>query len=472
MHRAVSRTRPVAAAVDAADRTVGDAVEAAVRAHHRRRLRRAGWPPAAGEGEWARGGTPPRSGNRLAIHVDGRNAFPVIAAAIDGAQRSVEIAGWHLSPDLPMRESGPTRTVREVLAAAAERVPVRVLLWAGPPAPLFHPWRSEVRRSRDELMRGTAVRCALDSRNRPMHCHHEKIVIVDGRVAFVGGIDLSRLEGNRFDGAPHSREPGLGWHDAAAEIEGPAVIDVARHLVMRWQAVTGEALPSPSPVEPAGGSTVQIVRTVPEGTYPAVPRGDFTLLDATASALRGARRLVYIENQFLWSSEIVQILAGRLRDGGDDMRVVVLLPAHPKTGADDTRGQLDLLSQADPGGRFLACTLKSPTGGEVYVHAKVTIVDDRWMSVGSGNLNAHSLFNDTEMDVVTDDTALIRATRERLWAEHLGDDRATGMDARLAIDGILRPAAQSGSGALTTLAGGSRRVSRLLGPLQSLLVDG
>ncbi len=73
-------------------------------------------------------------------------------------------------------------------------------------------------------------------------------------------------------------------------------------------------------------------------------------------------------------------------------------------------------------GRLLAATIRSRSGerdDRLYVHAKVGIVDDRWLTVGSANLNAHSLLNDTEMNVVTDDPGLARDTRLRLWAEHL-----------------------------------------------------
>src|SRR5205085_5314187 len=102
---------------------------------------------------------------------------------------------------------------------------------------------------------------------------------------------------------------------------------------------------------------------------------------------------------------------------------VLLLPAKPDKGGDDTRGQLGTLVQADGDRRrLLACTLYA-VGGEkdwpVYVHAKVWIVDDAWMTIGSANLNEHSLFNDTEMNVVIHDAALARDTRLRLWAEHL-----------------------------------------------------
>src|SRR5207302_6193291 len=102
---------------------------------------------------------------------------------------------------------------------------------------------------------------------------------------------------------------------------------------------------------------------------------------------------------------------------------VVLLPARPNNGADDTRGVLAELADADgDGGRFLACTLYARAGeahDRVYVHAKIGIVDDRWLILGSANLNEHSLFNDTELQVVTHDRALATPPRRRLWAERL-----------------------------------------------------
>ena len=188
--------------------------------------------------------------------------------------------------------------------------------------------------------------------------------------------------------------------------------------------MTGERLERPGPPAPAGDSTVQVVRTVAEDMYDDFPRGDFRILESYMRALRSAQRLIYLENQFLWSPEIVAVLADKLRNPPrDDFRLVVLLPAKANNGQDDTRGQLGVLAAADDhAGRFLAATIRSRTGERddpLYVHAKVGIVDDRWLTVGSANLNAHSLLNDTEMNVVTDDAALARATRVRLWAEHL-----------------------------------------------------
>ena len=141
-------------------------------------------------------------------------------------------------------------------------------------------------------------------------------------------------------------------------------------------------------------------------------------------ALRSARRLIYLENQFLWSAEIASILGDKLeRPPADDFRLLIVLPAKPNNGNDDTRGVLAELTEADAGaGRLLACTLFARAGrlaDPVYVHAKLGIVDDSWLTIGSANLNEHSLFNDTEMNLVTRDAALARQTRLRLWAEHL-----------------------------------------------------
>ena len=106
----------------------------------------------------------------------------------------------------------------------------------------------------------------------------------------------------------------------------------------------------------------------------------------------------------------------------------------------------------------------------MYVHAKVGIVDDAWLTIGSANLNEHSLFNDSEMNVVTCDEALARETRLRLWSEHLDRD-ADGEPCEV-IDELWRPNAFDETGRLRALPGVSRRAAALRGPLQSLVVDG
>ena len=273
-----------------------------------------------------------------------------------------------------------------------------------------------------------------------------------------------------------------------AEVRGPAVADVAAHFTSRWREVEGEDVTVPPPACEAGDVRLQVVRTVPEKIYDFQPRGDFRILEAYVRALRSARKLIYLENQFLWSPQIAGILADKLRHPpSDDLRVVVLLPAKPNNGADTTRGQLGALADADRGaGRFLATTISGRSGAltsPVYVHAKIGIVDDRWLTLGSANLNEHSLFNDTGMNIVSCDAGISRATRLRLWSEHLElpIEDVSG-DPASVVDELWRPTAAEqlerqlrgdrATHRLRELPGVSRRSMALLGPLQSLLVDG
>jgi phosphatidylserine/phosphatidylglycerophosphate/cardiolipin synthase-like enzyme len=474
------------------DGRAGTGIERAIGAHHRRRLRRAGrltqLAPADDGSLWAAGEPPPRAGCELELLIDGSQALPRIAAALEGARSYVHIAGWHLTPEFALTRGEDSLPLRDLLGELAERLDVRVLLWAGAPLRVFTPDRAAVRRVREELTRGTRVKCELDANERPMHCHHEKLVIVDGEIAFVGGIDLTSLGGDRYDSDDHPVRGRLGWHDAASRLRGPAVADVAEHFAARWQEVSGERLPPTAPPPPAGAHEVQVVRTVPERVYESIPRGDFRILEAYTRALRSAREFVYLESQFLWSPQIVAILSRKLREPpSDDFRVVVLLPAKPNNGADTTRGQLGLLVDADAGcGRFLATTISARSGsrsGPLYVHAKIAIVDDRWLTIGSANLNEHSFFNDSEMNVMTCDTGLARETRLRLWAEHLERPLAdVSASPTEVIDGLWRPIAAEQLALARTggprrhrlqeLPGVSRRTMALLGPLDSLLVDG
>ena len=472
------------------DSWLGKQLSAQICSHHRRRLRSIGWErtlDVAGGG-WASGSPPPRAGNAVEILIDGAEALPAIADELERAQSHVHLTGWFFTPDFALRRDADPAVLRNLLAELAERVDVRVLAWAGAPLPLFRPSRRDVRAVQTELTRDTRIQCKLDAKERPLHCHHEKTIVIDDRVAFVGGIDLTSQAGDRFDTNHHPARADVGWHDASARIEGPAVADVAEHFRMRWHEVCGERLAPPTPSAAAGDVELQVVRTVPEHIYDAAPRGDFRILESYLRALRSAERFIYIENQFLWSPEIATVLLDKLtRPPSTDFRLLLVLPAKANSGADDTRGVLAELIEADAdNGRLLACTLYAHSGAvtdPVYVHAKIAIVDDAWLTIGSANLNEHSLFNDTEMNIVLQDPALAANTRRRLWAEHLElSEHELPGDPVSAIDELWKPISKEQlqrrldgrplTHRLVRLPHVSRRSSRMFGPLSGLLVDG
>jgi phosphatidylserine/phosphatidylglycerophosphate/cardiolipin synthase-like enzyme len=266
------------------------------------------------------------------------------------------------------------------------------------------------------------------------------------------------------------------------------VADVAEHFRMRWHEVNGEQLALVTLPEPAGEVELQIVRTVPEQIYAAVPSGDFRILESYTAAIRNAQRFVYLENQFLWSPEIASLLREKIANPPTpDFRLLLVLPSRPKSGGDDTRGVLaELIEVDDDNGRILACALYARSGSRadpIYVHAKVAIIDDHWLTLGSANLNEHSLFNDTEMNVVAHDPELAVRTRTRLWAEHLelAADKIPADPIR-AIDELWKPISKeqlerriSGrrlTHRLVRLPHVSRRTRRMLGPLNGIVVDG
>jgi phosphatidylserine/phosphatidylglycerophosphate/cardiolipin synthase-like enzyme len=320
----------------------------------------------------------------------------------------------------------------DVLAKVSSRAEVYVLLWSGAPA-LFEPNRKLTQEVRQTLLEiAPRVHCELDNLAHFSHDHHQKAVTIDGRLAYVGGMDISTFQGDRWDTSEHPLRFGPGWHDAMVRIAGELVGDVEANFCERWNVVTGDQLqPLPAAsVDPDWDTPAQLVRTVPAGVYPFAPDGEFGIYHAITTAIRKAERYVYLENQYLWSPEVVDALCEVMdRPRSSPFRIVLILPARAYTGKYDNDAHVRLLSEHDAGrGIFHAYSLYAggPAIGTtgyrylpIYVHAKISIVDDEWFSVGSANLNGRGLATDTEMNVQSIAPRVARDLRVRLWAEHL-----------------------------------------------------
>ncbi len=391
-----------------------------------------------GDPQWYPGGTPPRRYNRVTPLIHGDTYFAALRQAMERAESYIYIVGWCLTPKIPMARSSEADLLRTqllpLLSEAASRVPVRILLWSGATALMQPTERSvrEVQRTIEQEGQGDIL-CRLDHSAQWSHCHHQKAVVIDGQVAFVGGMDLTTFSGDRWDTASHPLRAGVNWHDAQLQIEGEAVADVERNFLQRWEAVTGDAdLPHHVPrVEPGWNTPVQIVRTVLKRVYPFAPDGEFGIHYAYLHALRGARRLVYLENQYLWSPYIMAALREAIRRPRHEaFRIVVVLPAHAGNGKWDNDKHVEQLLKADAGRGIVSVyapyTAGPNMGGRpfsyrpVYVHAKVAVIDDEWLTVGSANLNDRGLATDGELNALVHDPELARRVRVDLWSEHLG----------------------------------------------------
>ncbi len=429
-------------------------------------------------------------GNEVTVLVHGATYFAQLLVRIRRmvAGDVVMFTDWRGDPD--ERLDGPGTEVGDVLANAASRgVVVKGLVWRSHLDKLQFSAAAN-RNLGDEIERGGGE-FLLDMRVRVGGSHHQKLVVLrhPGRpeldVAYVGGIDLchSRNDDREHGGDPQPQSiarvygPTVPWHDVQAAIRGPAVGDVETVFRERWEDPAplsrsplrilagmlrsedrvANALPPqlPDPA-PCGDHTVQLLRTYPfrrGAGYPFAPDGERSVARGYGKALRRARRLVYLEDQYLWSTEVARDFCDALRrDPG--LRIVAVIPRFPdQDGALSAppvllgrRRAMELMAAAGPG-RVAVYGVENHAGTPVYVHAKVCVVDDVWAAVGSDNVNRRSWTHDSEVScAVLDATAdsrrpadpaglgdgarsYARDLRLTLAREHL--DRADGDDADL-----------------------------------------
>jgi len=411
--------------------------------------------------------------------VHGRTYFAALADAVDrlGPGDLLMLAGWRVDPDELVRDDGTTVTA--LLTEAARRgVLVRGLVWRSQ--------MDRMRFSRRQNRRfAQAVNAAggeilLDQRVRPFGSHHQKFVVLrhasrpQDDVAFLGGIDVahSRRDDARHRG-DHQRMPFArwyggepAWHDVQVQLTGPVVRQVEEVFRERWSDPAAlsrrptqfvpflldrpqrrpQPLPDPLPDPPGAGTcAIQLLRTYPHRRpgYPFAPHGERSVARGYAKALRRARRFVYLEDQYLWSSSVARLFADALRRE-PELYLVVVVPRFPDQDAElavpvalhGHTQALDMVREAG-GERVLILDLENALGRPVYVHSKVCIIDDVWATVGSDNLNRRSWTHDSELTAAIVDTErdereprdpggrgdgarrFARDLRLELWREHL-----------------------------------------------------
>ncbi|GAA2725394.1 phospholipase D family protein [Cellulomonas aerilata] len=462
-------------------------------------------------------------GNDARPRVHGARYFDVLADALDDAGPGdlVLFTDWRGDPDERLREAGPT-VVGQLVDACRRGAVVKGLIWRSHLDRLR--FSSEENRDLSEDVCEAGGEVLLDQRVRPLGSHHQKFVVVRhpdrpaDDVAFVGGIDLAH---SRRDDADHAGDPQAqrfssrygpkpAWHDAQVELRGPAVSDVETVFRERWEdpaplsrlpwyAITdrlrgedqrADRLPAMLPDPPRAGScAVQLLRTYPNrwlGGYPFAPDGERSVARAYAKVLRRARRLVYVEDQYLWSTAVARVFADALRRE-PGLHLVVVVPRYPDQDGAFTLAASHLghaqaleLVRAAGGDRVQVLDVENHAGEPVYVHSKVCVVDDVWASVGSDNFNRRSWTHDSELAAaVLDDERDPREPRDpgglgdgarrfardlrlELWREHLdADDDAGLVDPDEAVGSIRRSAA-----ALDAWYAGGRRGPRPPGRLR------
>ncbi|MEU6985337.1 phospholipase D-like domain-containing protein [Streptomyces sp. NPDC046324] len=406
---------------------------------------------------------------------------------------------WRGDPD--ERLAGEGTEIGTVLCRAARRgVVVKGLLWRSHLDSLR--FSEEENRHLGEEIEEAGGECLLDMRVRPGGSHHQKLVVLrhPGRpeldVAYVGGIDLCH---NRNDDATHRGDrqslpmaaaygPHPPWHDVQLALRGPVVGDVEAVFRERWEdpaplsrspltrlrqlahredTAAGRLPPQAPDPEPCGTHAVQLLRTYPNRLlrgYPFAPDGERSIARGYLKALRRARALIYVEDQYLWSPRVVAGFAEALA-GQPGLLMIGVVPSAPEQDGRfslpmNLIGRIKALDELRRAGgdRVAVYGLENHAGTPVYVHAKVCVIDDAWASVGSDNINLRSWTHDSELTcAVVDESpdprqprdpgglgdgarAFARELRLELMREHLDEEGTTRRRAAAIPDALCDPA--------------------------------
>lgn len=382
---------------------------------------------------------------RLSFLVDGKAYFAALESVFHQARHVIAILGWDFDSRVRLSgNDGPE--LGELLRRLVEERPelhVYVLIWRNSvfygennALPELHQpaWSEHPR-----------IHFHTDGRHPVGGCHHDKIVCVDGRIAFVGGMDLTRGRWDdrkhlpdsdgRVDHAGESYQP---VHDVQAVVDGSPAQSLYELIRQRWRAATDEEIirpaskhsPWPRDVPIAlRNHAVGISRTRPRyGDNAGVREVEAFNRDALASA----RDFIYIESQYFALAEAAEILAEQIaRPTGPELVIVTTYRSRGMIEhllMSEARDRLfAYLADADRHGRlrmFHPVSCPDPVC-EIKVHSKVIAVDDRLLRVGSSNINSRSMGLDSECDLVLEPNSdgarkVVAGLRNRLIAEHLG----------------------------------------------------
>jgi phospholipase D1/2 len=402
--------------------------------------------------------------NSVGLLVDGEDYYRAFYEAAQQAERYIVMAGWQFDTDACLlrgeeaeRAKLPVKLL-EFLEALTERnqeLHIYILAWD------FHAVFSLERQWLQELRinwtTNERLKFMFDNHHHDDGAHHQKFVVIDGRLSFLGGLDLCD---QRWDDRKHTDPnplrnsrgaPHKPFHDIQAYLLGTEVSEeLAKLFTSRWLAAGGEAvelphLPqiaesyTPAGAVPLAASRVALSRTDFHGLPNGTPNCR-EIADLHLDAIAKAERLIYIETQYFSSEELGAALVERLRRGSP-LEVVVVLNMKAETfkeevavGLAQAKVIMDLRNAAAGTQHRLGVYYTVPAtadGAEperaTYIHGKLMIVDDRWLTIGSANLTNRSTSVDSELNVSIESedaegevAASIRAARQGLIDEHLG----------------------------------------------------
>lgn len=370
----------------------------------------------------------------------------------------IYLTGWQFNSNVELLRGPdaagapyPTTLLPFLEALCRERPKLRVYILAWDYNFVFALEREWLQDFIFELNSPSNLRFCFDGEHALGASHHQKLVSIDGRIAFTGGIDLAS---SRWDDCRHQAtnplrqeggEPQKPYHDAMVAVAGEVVTHLEHLFRQRWLTATGEKLTEVLPRSangpeiaglPLDTTEVTICRTV----HAVDGAGSITeILSLYKRAIRQARELIYAETQYFTSRDIQEALLERVRDSErPGLQIVLVMPDGGDTAKESFAlgtSQERVLRSLEEQARANGCAFRSytslPEGGDAsaatFIHSKVLIVDDKLLAIGSANLTNRSMQLDTELcltfESATDDSSLaasILRVRAQLLGEHSG----------------------------------------------------
>jgi phosphatidylserine/phosphatidylglycerophosphate/cardiolipin synthase-like enzyme len=401
--------------------------------------------------------------SQTGLLVDGRDYFRAFYHAACAAERYILLSGWQFDSNVTLLRgddaqaaAGETRLLPFLNSLCEKKPALRVFILAWDFSMIYGLDREWFQELYFNWTTNERLRFCFDQCSSFDASHHQKFAVIDGEFAFVGGLDLCAARWDERDHRvhnPHRAEAGgtpyRSFHDLQSFHRGPLARDLAKLFKARWSVACCEEIELPpepeehnialEPTLTLAAKEVAISRTLSEDN--CAPQGIYEIRGLFVDAIHAAEELIYIENQYFSSEVLFDALAARMKAANRSRLEIALVIAKDaeafveqlSIGIAQSRLIRQLREIAQETGHHLGIYYPASVGpaGEVletYIHSKLLLVDDRFLSVGSANMNNRSLGYDTELNVswetVTDDDLArsIRDARVDLLAEHTGLD--------------------------------------------------
>ncbi|HEX4339331.1 MAG TPA: phospholipase D-like domain-containing protein [Polyangiaceae bacterium] len=416
------------------------------------------------------------------VLIDACDYYRAFYQAMSGAKHYALLAGWQFDSDVRLLRGPdaagapwPVELLPFMEALCRERPELRIYVLAWDYSVVYTFEREWMQRLKFDFGTSDHIRYVLDGEHPVGASHHQKLVVVDGRIAFVGGADLCD---GRWDDRSHSSvnvervnrygDPYKPYHEVIAYVTGAkAIARLEETFRDRFQRASGEPLvlpvpdagdpPSPPVFEgalPLDADVTAIARTYPARDTDASEAAVKEIRHLYEDAIGSAERLIYIETQYITSHAIHDALVARLRDDTKPKLVLVLVVPHGSDtlkeelvlGAAESRLLASVERVAKETGHalrvlFSAPSDASPRSPPTFVHSKLLVVDDSFLTIGSANCTNRSFSIDSELNLAWEcdsrraglrkDIARLRAS---LLSEHAGIDHDVRFED---IDGLV-----------------------------------